>query len=243
MTTAPPEDQARLLDLAHADTRLRQLAHAARSLPEHRSIAELEHLQSTEKDRQVAAETAVSDLRIQVTKAESDVELVRSRIGRDTQRLNAGTGSAKDLMGLQHELQTLAKRMSDLEDVELELMERLESAEQELARIKQDALARAEQLAELSTRRDEQLAELNDERDHLQQTRDQVAAGLASTLLADYDRCAARTGGIGAAAFSDGRCQGCQLQLNPGDIDHLRAAAAEDIVHCEECGCILVRPA
>ena len=71
------------------------------------------------------------DVQRELRKSEADVEQVSTRAARDRARLEAGTGSAKDLQGLQHELESLARRQSDLEDVELEVMERLETAQTE----------------------------------------------------------------------------------------------------------------
>jgi len=66
----------------------------------------------------------------ELSKAEGDVEQVRTRAARDQQRLDAGqVNSPKELEGLQHEINTLAKRQSDLEDIVLDVMERLESSQ------------------------------------------------------------------------------------------------------------------
>lgn len=241
MTTAPAADQRRLLDVAALDLRLRQLDHARRSLPEHAHIAELRALQAGDDDRRVAAETAVSDLRVRVAKAEGDVELVRARLARDTERLAVGTGSSKDLMGLEHEVQSLVKRQRDLEDVELELLEQLEEAESVHAQAVADGAARQEQLAELVAARDAQMDRISGERDEVTAQREQVTAGLDKDLLLTYDHAMRRTGGIGAAPYQQGRCGGCQLQVNPGDAAQIRAAGPDDVVHCEECGCILIR--
>ena len=56
----------------------------------------------------------------------NDVELVETRIQRDEKRLASGTGTAKELEQTQHELETLHKRKSELEEVELEIMVRKE---------------------------------------------------------------------------------------------------------------------
>ena len=60
-------------------------------------------------------------------KAEADVEQVRTarRARPAAARLRAGH-LAKELESLQHEIESLARRQSELEDVELEVMERLE---------------------------------------------------------------------------------------------------------------------
>jgi predicted nucleic acid-binding Zn-ribbon protein len=78
----------------------------------------------------------------ELKRAESDVELVEGRITKDSERL-VHTASAKDAQGLEHELETLRRRRSDLEDIELAIMERLEEAEAVLSGL-QAELATAE---------------------------------------------------------------------------------------------------
>jgi predicted nucleic acid-binding Zn-ribbon protein len=60
-------------------------------------------------------------------------------------------------------------------------------------------------------------------------------------LLTLYDRLRAKNGGVGAAALAHGRCGGCSLELNAADLRDIVAAAADDVIRCEECGRILVR--
>ena len=54
---------------------------------------------------------------------------MRARAARDNARLESGQGTPKDLQALSSELEVLTRRVSDLEDTELEVMERLEVAE------------------------------------------------------------------------------------------------------------------
>ena len=70
---------------------------------------------------------AVHDAEAELKRAEADVEQVANRIERDEARLNSGTGLSKDLVALQKDIASLNKRRSDLEDVELEVLERLDS--------------------------------------------------------------------------------------------------------------------
>ena len=72
------------------------------------------------------------DARAELARLESDVALVDARAARDTERL-AATSNVKEAQGLEHELVSLAKRKSDLEDAELVIMERLETAEAAVA--------------------------------------------------------------------------------------------------------------
>ncbi|HYN67967.1 MAG TPA: C4-type zinc ribbon domain-containing protein, partial [Ornithinibacter sp.] len=47
----------------------------------------------------------------------------------------------------------------------------------------------------------------------------------------------------GAAALHQRRCGGCQLELNPVEIQRIRSAPDDEVLRCEECRRILVRTA
>src|SRR5699024_9238673 len=93
------------------------------------------------------------------------------------------------------------------------------------------------------TDRDAAWAEIDAEGKQLTTDRTALADGLDAGLIAMYDRIRARSGGLGAAPLREGRCDGCRLELPPGDLAAARAAAPEQVVTCEECDRILVRNA
>lgn len=239
---ASPQMQARLLELQELDTRISQLEHRLRSVPELIDIARMEQEQPGLEAEVVRTSTEVSDLEREVARAEAAVQLVRDRAARDRQRLEAGTGSAKDLQGLQHELESLARRQGVLEDEELEVMERAEQAEA----AEREATTALEQhearLAELRVARDEKVAAIGAERDEVAAGRDAIVADVSDELVALYERMRAQTGS-GAAPLQQRRCGGCRLELNAVDLGRIRAAAEDEVVRCEECGRILVRTA
>ena len=126
---ADPESQRRLLDLQAIDTSLAQLAHRRKTLPELAEVDRLARELAALDDERVRAQVAVDDLDRDIARMEKDVEQVRVRAERDRTRLDAGTGPAKELEALQHELATLSRRQGELEDAELELMEQREQAQ------------------------------------------------------------------------------------------------------------------
>ena len=120
---ASPQTQLRLLDVADLDAELNRLAHRRQALPEIAELARLEVRARELKDSIVVADTALSDLDREQSRAERDVEQVRTRIDKDQTRLDAGqVSAAKELASLQSEIGSLHKRQADLEDVVLELM-------------------------------------------------------------------------------------------------------------------------
>lgn len=241
MVTAVPQDQWRLLDVQAHDTRLTQLAHRLRVLPEHAEVERLSVQLRKVADQLVAARTVVSDVARELTKAEADVEQVRQRAARNRARLDSGHGSAKDLQAIQHELDSLARRQSVLEDVELEVMERLEAAQGRVGEVEGEQERLTAEVSQATARRDRLVAELDDEANRERQARADSAAGLPSDLLALYEKVREACGGVGAARLYQRRCEGCRLELNTTDLNRIRAAADDAVVRCEECRRILVR--
>jgi predicted nucleic acid-binding Zn-ribbon protein len=174
---------------------------------------------------------------------ESDVETVRARETKDQRLLDSGSVSPKELTNLQHELESLKRRQSDLEDQELELMERLEDAEKALA-IAQSGLEQARADRERAQQlRDDALADIADGTTKHQSTRDEVAAGISAPLLTLYDRIRTQTGSTGAAMLKARQCQGCRIELYGNELSAVRNADPHEVVRCENCGRILVRTA
>lgn len=239
---ADPTQQQRLLDLQALDTRLGQLDHQLRSLPEHARLEELTARAADLDAEVVRATTARADVQRELAKAEQDVQLVRDRAARNQERLDAGVGSAKDLQALQHELESLARRQSTLEDEELEVMERAEALDAEVAQAEADRDTLAGELSEVTASRDTKAQEIEADRAEVAAGRDAIVADVGPELVALYDRIRAQSG-TGAAALQQRRCGGCQLELNQVDLGRIRAAAEDEVLRCEECRRILVRTA
>ena len=234
-------DQQRLLALADEDVALTQLAHRRRTLPEVAAVDAAAEAERALAGALVRAETEARDLEREVKRMESDVDVVRQRATRDQQRLEAGGLPAREVTALQHELDSLARRQGDLEDQELELMERQEAADAALRSAQEGRenaeadRARAEQL------RDDALADLADATARHEAARAQAAAGIPAPLLSLYDRIRQQTGTTGAALLKARQCQGCRIELNGRELGAVRAADPNEVVRCENCGRILVR--
>jgi uncharacterized protein len=238
---ASPEAQRRLLDLQAVDTALAQLAHRRRSLPELAEIDAVSRELSALEDERVRAQVAVDDLERDISRFEKDIEQVRIRKERDQKRLDSG-GALREIEGLQHELATLNRRQSELEDAELELMEKKEAAESALAEVQGRLDAAAGRRAEAERRRDEALAEITKEEEFKTSARGPLAADLPADLVTLYDKIRLDSG-LGAALFRSGRCGGCRIELYGADLARVKAAAADEVVRCEECRRIMVRTA
>jgi uncharacterized protein len=240
MAKAPASEQLRLLDLQALDSKTTQLNRRAAATAKNADIDALVEKVAAADSSLVALNTEIADTERELKRAEADVETVESRIDRDQKRLDSGAGSPKDLTALQHELVSLNKRRSDLEDVELEVMERLEGLRTRQTEHQQANDQLREELSGLERTRDEELAGIESERASTVAERQKLAGTFDAALLAVYDKTLAQRG-IGAARLFHGKSEGSGMQLSPGDLADIRKAAPDDIVFCPDSGCILIR--
>nr|MCW2728914.1 hypothetical protein [Aeromicrobium sp.] len=238
---ADPTAQAALLDLQAQDSLIAQLQHRKNTLPELAKITELEAKYKDLDGQRIEHDTAVSDLSRAQKKADAEVEQVKTRRTRDEERLNSGAVSnPKDLASLQHELVALERRISTLEDEELEIMEALEEAQARLTNVQGDLDGIRVQLDELTAARDAAIAAIDEQAAEAQAERTSSAAGVPADLTTLYDKIRHQYG-IGAAALRARRCEGCRLEINGADLRELAAAPEDEVLRCPECSRILVR--
>lgn len=193
-------------------------------------------------DRARDARIVVDDLAVEQQKIDADVEQARSRRTRDQERIDRGEiSNPKDLQRMLGELESLQRRVTTLEDEELEVMQKVEDAQRELDTLTAEVTEIDEQLTILTAARDEKTAELDRQLEALTTEREPIVAGLPEDLLALYDRLREQKGGTGAAALRARQCGGCMLSLDPAELSVIRGAADDEVVRCEECQRILVR--
>ncbi|WP_438352896.1 zinc ribbon domain-containing protein [Microbacterium sp. CJ88] len=235
---ASPADQRRLVDVADLDARIRRAEHTRGNPPQAARVKELVARRAELSHELSTRLGARDDLRTELARIESDVALVDARRTRDAERL-AASSNVKEAQGLESELASLARRKSDLEDGELEVMERLEAADAAVA--EQEALIATtnDEGAALSAEARRVIAEADAVIEASARDRAAVAETVPADLLALYDRIVTRS--AGAALLTARTCGGCRMVLAGTDLQQLRQAAEDTVVTCPECGCILVR--
>ena len=235
---AAPEHQRILLDVADLDRRIAQAERARTQPAQSARISELAALRQ-EQLRELTALTGTrEDARTELVRLESDVKLAEQRRARDAERL-AASANSKEAQALEHELASLAKRLSDLEDAELDVMGRVEDADAAVAA--QQALidATTAEGTQLTVQAKADVSSATELIAQLGRDRAAVAAPLPADLLTEYTRRAAKT--TGAALLTRGTCEGCRMVLSSTDLNDIRRAASDAVIFCPECGCILVR--
>lgn len=235
---ASPEHQRILLDVADLDRRIQQAERARTQPAQAARINELAKVRQEQLRELTVLTGARDDARTELTRLESDVALVEQRRTRDADRLATAT-NPKDAQAFERELASLARRLSDLEDAELEVMARLEDADAAVAA--QQALidATTAEGTELTTQAKAEVAAATTEGEQLARDRAAITESLPADLVAEYTRRAAR--GTGAALLRRGTCEGCRMVLSGTDLNTIRQAAPDTVVSCPECNGILVR--
>lgn len=237
---ASPSDQLLLLDLVEIDIAVARAEAARANPPQGARVHEL-IAQRNEQGRVLVERTnARDDLATELKRVESDIQVARARQERDRDRLGR-TAVARDARALESEIEALDARIEGLETRQLEVVEALEAADAEVAeqqRLLDETTAEGQRL---SAEGKAEVQRASDELSSLARDREAVVSRIPADLLTDYERIAKRT--TGAGLFQHGTCGGCRMTLAPTDLAELKKAAPDDVVHCPECTCIIVRTA
>jgi uncharacterized protein len=230
------------LDIQELDTRLDQLAHQLANLPETKDLDTLSRDRSEIDDQVRDARIRVDDLTREQKKSDADVEQVKSRRTRDRDRMDQGlVSNPKDLERMQQELVSLNRRISELEDIELDVMEQLETAQNQLRQLTAQLEEIDAKAADLLKSRDARSGHVDEQLEQLTAQRKQAASGMPDDLMTVYSRLREQRNGVGAAALRARQCGGCSLELTAADLRDIGLAAFDEVLRCEECNRILVR--
>lgn len=242
MTARVPRDrQAKLLDLDEIDRRLARLAAHLKGLADTLHVTTLSQAVDEIKGRRHDAFVELENIRAELQRSESDVELVEKRIATDQKRLQQ-TSSPKDAQGLEHELESLHQRRSHLEDIELAVMERLEEAQKVHDGLSAEMATAEEALSEARAQELSESARMTAETTELQKTRQELVSELPEELVALYERQRERYG-VGASHLRAGISGASGVALTESDLQTIRNADEDEVLLCPDSNAILVRTA
>jgi predicted nucleic acid-binding Zn-ribbon protein len=238
---ASHSDQQAILEVQRLDDQLASLAQREANLPETIALNSLVIKRNNIRDLRIAAETERTDVKRELSRAEGDVEQIMTRIQRDETRLNAGTGTPKELEQTQHELVTLGLRRAELEEVELAIMVQVEGISNRINELAGEEEKLGTEIADLEIKRENALTIIINERSEVTAKRAAIAAPIAQELKDLYAKLATDNNGNGAAPLVGNECKGCHLTINTTEVQRISTLPAEEVVRCEQCRCILVR--
>jgi predicted nucleic acid-binding Zn-ribbon protein len=232
------QDQKRLLELVQFDQDLVKNASDRAKLLAASDIQIASEKALALSDQLIDARNKVGDLELELKRSENDLELVENRIAKDNQRLST-TSSAKDAQGIEHELTTLAKRKSELEDAELGIMEELDGVRAELAAAESAKSLAESELSALRTALASNTSSLDEQRAELTAKRVALVGLIDPELAVSYQRKADRTVAVGRLTGRE--CGACRISITATNLEEIVALPADEISECPNCQAYLVR--
>ncbi len=230
-----------LLAVQAHDTRLDQISHQLAGLPARQARDQAAAALRAIDDEVEAATAERSDLARQQKRLEDEIETIGAKRAHEEAALYGGSvTNARALQDLQEEIDSLQRRISGLEDQELEIMEQIEPVDARLGDLSRRRAEAADVLDAAEMELTAAEAELAVARDAEQAARDALVPEVDPTLLAEYQSLRAGRGGVGVARLVGSQCGGCHLGLSAMEVARIRKLGPGEITHCEECGRLLV---
>ncbi len=241
MTVTDTDAMKQLLVVQDHDRSLDALRHQLATLPEFSQIEQLrvDHA-ALGKQSELVAERR-HELGRDQNRLEDEVALVEDRITGEEAKLYSGQGGVKELQALQDEIKGLRKRQVLVEDQIIEIMEASEPVDAELAELATSESAMEDEIAAANQRVEQATEQIGNEITETEAQRADAAGSVRTDVLEDYDRIRSRPGTLGVARLVGSTCHGCHLELPAVEVDRLKKLPADTLVHCDECGIILVR--
>lgn len=235
-------DLERLLDVQGLDTRADQLRHRHDTLAERAALADARAALAAMEQAHAATTRRRDELAAQQDHLEAEIGTARERIATVERTLYGRTTSnPRELQALQDEIASLTRRVSLLEDDELGVMEQLEPVEVEVATATVEGDRLSADIERLEAEVTAAETEIDVELDAVDEARKGVAADVPAPLLDEYEHIRSRSGGVGVARLVGGQCGGCHMRLPAVELDRIKKQADDALVHCDDCGRILVR--
>jgi predicted nucleic acid-binding Zn-ribbon protein len=183
-----------------------------------------------------AARRRRQEVTLELRSAEREVEEHRERMRTHERELMSGRiRNPSQLIQLSAEVEHMKARLGEEEDAALAVMEEAEEAEAEVSRL-EAALRAASERAEAAA--PQVRSRLEHDREQLGQAeaeRDEVWRQVPPEHQAAYRRLRVQPP---VAEVAEGHCRACQVRPTSSAMQQLRRG--EEVVHCDNCGRILV---
>jgi predicted nucleic acid-binding Zn-ribbon protein len=236
----PPFDD--LVALQEHDSAADRLRHRRATLPER---AELDSRRAAyddlERRRAGVTERRDAELR-EERRLDDEVKSLEAKAKAEDSRMYSGTiSSPRELQAMQADIDQLLHRARELEDQELEVMERREALDAQVAEVEAAQAALVSEMDTLVAAIGKQEAEIDAELAVEEDARAALIPGIPESTLRLYEQIRAGNRGVGAARLVGMNCQACHLALPATEVDRIRHLPPDTLVRCEHCGAILVR--
>jgi predicted nucleic acid-binding Zn-ribbon protein len=231
-----------LLAVQEHDTAVDQLNHRMATMPDRAELDRVMALLTSLEAKTATVEASRHELQRDQQRLDDEITSLRDKAtNHDKQLYSGAVTNPRELQAMQDEIASLRRRVSQLEDREIELMEQIEPLDGEIAGYAAERIAADEQATSLRARIAEAEVEIEGELATTRAERAELAAGIDADLLAQYDTLRKQAGGIAIARLVGSNCGGCHLQLSAAEVARIKKLPPDEPVNCEECGRLLAR--
>jgi hypothetical protein len=228
-----------LLELQRFDSAIDRLTARMRHLPEQGELERLEEQLSRLESVIGEQQAMVDDIAARQRRLDHDIELLTAKVKAEEAKLYSGSiANPKELTDIQREVESIRRRISGLEDDDLEVMEEREGAEARLRVLLDEAATLRVRIEQARVARDEAAGDVAEKLDVAKREQLDWRPKFDAELLSLYDSIRAAKGGVGVAALIGGVCQGCHMRLPAQEVERIRQATG--LVRCDECRRLLV---
>ena len=220
------------------DQRLRTFRTELGAIPTEKSAKE--RLIAEAAARLENARTRAKEIEVQKKSLEVEAASKREQIARyKTQQLQ--TRKNEEFSALAHEIETVEKSITQIEDREIELMEEAEALRPQISSAEQTYAADKSKYETQISNLGEKESNLKARISELEETRKASAAEIDEDLLDRYNRLFQTKNAAAVVALEHEVCTGCHMKVTTQTSVELRAE--KSIISCPQCGRILFTPA
>jgi len=170
-----------------------------------------------------------------------EVQSLSNKLSGESERLYSGRiTNPKELGDIQHEIEYLKRRQTDLENQQLEAMIALEEATTNLAVANEEFVVAEAVWKSENAELHQEYETLKRELAQLLAQRKQVHQALSERDRNEYSSLQRLRKGLAVVLVENGRCTTCNVSVPKRDLEH--AAQQDEIVHCSGCDRILYVP-
>jgi predicted nucleic acid-binding Zn-ribbon protein len=215
-----------------ADTKRARLDEISVLLGENEEVRAAHKLLEQTEEQTRTAQARTNELELEIASLEDKAKATSDRLYGGTVK------NPKELQDMEQEIQSLARRQGEIEDLLLEAMMTLEESQNQGAQARADLEATEEKWAanqgDLATEKQALEAALQE----LEAEREGVAGQADADALAAYERLRARLGGLAVAPLQNEVCTACGVVPTSSVIQKARHNQLD--ARCPTCGRILV---
>jgi len=228
-----------LLELQRLDLTVDRLEVRRREIESGEELAEARRRADEIEQKVGELRLALDSIGREEKRLENDIASVELRIQAEQKRLYDGSvANPKELSSIQAEIESLGRRKSRLEDEELGQMEHREDLESKLPPLEKELAEFRQRVDEVEASATSELGEIAGTLEERRTARGSLVSAIDEELLELYEDLRAQKKGVGAAALTDGVCQGCHEKLSAMALDKLKRT--DGVRRCEYCRRILI---